>query len=214
MTVRIRKKKPHRGYLQKDMQKACVTVWERWQYRFDFENGVYLMGGKKLRLTPAEELHLYERLVLRKRPKETTCRYALQRLRERYGADFLGEAIGHRPSGDTEGVAGKEGWEQILQDYMEKDGRMVYENWGYHFDFLLGSYTWNGGELRVTPKEAVYLYERTILRLGKKRGEKRYAEGSTLCYMRDKFGAGFLRELFPIKRRSVLRQYLGNGPRN
>jgi hypothetical protein len=184
MTVKIREKQPHKGFLRKNMQMACVTTWERWQYRFDFENGVYLMDGKKLRLTPAEELHLYERLVLRKRPKETTCRYALQRLRERYGPDFLGEAIGHGPSGGMEGAVRKEGWERILQEYMEKDGRMAYENRDYHFDFLRGSYTWIGEELRVTPKEAVYLYERAILRLGSKRGAKRYAEGNTLCFMR------------------------------
>jgi hypothetical protein len=61
------------------------------------------MDGKKLRIRPSEELYLYERLVLYKPPKETTCRYALQRLREKYGSAFLEEAIVHNPSGGVEG---------------------------------------------------------------------------------------------------------------
>jgi hypothetical protein len=158
------------------------------------------MDGKKLRIRPSEELYLYERLVLYKPPKETTCRYAIQRLRERHGADFLGEAFEHSPSGGAEGKIRREAYERILQEYMEKDGRMGYERWGYRFDFLNGSYTWYGEELRITPKEAVFLYERTVLCLRGRHGERRYTEGSTLCYMRWKFGRRFLHEIFPNKK--------------
>jgi hypothetical protein len=123
------------------------------------------MDGQKLCIRPAEERYLYERLVLHKPPKETTCRYALQHLRERYGADFLAEAFECRLSsarGNT--------YEQLLQEYMEKDGRVGYEAWSYRFDFLNGSYTWNGEELNVSSREAVFLYERTVLCLQGIRG--------------------------------------------
>jgi hypothetical protein len=155
------------------------------------------MGGKKLRVRPSEELYLYERLVLYKPPKETTCRYAIQRLREQYGADFLVEAFEHSPSGGAEGKIRREGFERILQEYLEKDGRMGYEKWGYRFDFLNGSYTWDGEELCITPKEAVFLYERLILRLRGRHGLRRYTEGSTLHDMRRRLGRRFLYEVFP-----------------
>jgi hypothetical protein len=158
------------------------------------------MDGEKLRVRPAEELYLYERLVLRKRPKETTCRYAIQRLRERYGEHFLGEVIGHSPSSGLEGLIRREAFERILHEYMGKHGRMEYEKWGYYFDFVNGRYTWNGEELRITPKEAVFLYERVILGLRGKHGRQRYAVGSTLYDMREKFGRGFLHEVFPNER--------------
>jgi hypothetical protein len=155
------------------------------------------MGGKKLHIRPSEELYLYERLVLYRLPKETTCRYAIQRLRERYGADFLAGVVGHSPSGGVEGSLRREAFERILQEYLEKDGRTGYEEWGYCFDFLNGSYTWSGEELRVTPKEAVYLYERLILCLRGRRGLRRYTAGGTLYDMRRKFGRRFLHEIFP-----------------
>jgi hypothetical protein len=140
-------------------------------------------------------LYLYERLVLHKPPKETTCRYSIQRLRERHGAGFLEEIFGHGHAGGSEGKARREAFEQVLQEYMEKDGRTAYEEWGYRFDFLNGSYTWDGEDLRITPKEAVFLYERAVLRLQGKRGVRRYAAASTLCDMRKRFARAFLREL-------------------
>jgi hypothetical protein len=196
----MRRSKPHKKMLQNYMRKTGVTVWEQWRYCFDFENSAYAMDEKKLRVRLAEELYLYERLVLRKRPKETTCRYAIQRLRERYGTHFLGEVIGHSPSSGLEGLIRREAFERILHEYMEKDGRMGYEKWGYYFDFLNGRYTWDGEELRITPKEAVFLYERVILGLRGKHGRQRYAAGSTLYDMRKKFGRGFLHEVFPNER--------------
>jgi hypothetical protein len=189
--------KPHKALLQKYMRITDVTVWEQWQYCFDFGKGIYVMDGKNLRIRPAEELYLYERLVLYKRPKETTCRYAIQRLRERYGADFLAEVFEHSPSGGMEGKMRRGAFERILQEYLEKDGRMGYERWGYHFDFLNGSYTWSGKELRVTPREAVFLYERLILCLRGRHGLRRYTESNILCIIRKKFGRRFLHEIFP-----------------
>jgi hypothetical protein len=188
--------KPHRALLQKYTQITGITVWEQWRYRFDFESRLYAMGGKKLHIRPSEELYLYERLVLYKPPGETTCRYAIQRLRERHGADFLAEVFEHAPSGGVEGKIRREAFERVLQEYLEKDGRMGYEKWGYCFDFLNGTYIWDGGELRITPKEAVFLYERLILCLQGKRGSRRYTEGSTLYAMRKKFGRRFLHEIF------------------
>jgi hypothetical protein len=158
------------------------------------------VDGKKLRIRPAEELYLYERLVLRKRPKEATCRYAIQRLRERHGADFLAEAVCHSPSGGIEGSVRREGFERALRKYMEKDGRTAYEEQGYRFDFLNGRYTWNGDELRITPKEAVFLYERAVLRLRNSREQRRCTEANTLYHMRKKFGSVFLNEIFPVRR--------------
>jgi hypothetical protein len=154
------------------------------------------MGGEKLCIRPSEELYLYERLILYKRPKETTCKYAIQRLRERYGADFLAEVIDHSPSGGMEGKTRREVYERILQEYMERDGRMAYMKWGYHFDFLNGTYTWDGEELCVTPKQAVFLYEHLVLCLHGKRRVQRYAIGSALYDMRKKFGRTFLHEIF------------------
>jgi hypothetical protein len=179
------------------MRITGVTVWEQWRYSFDFGKGVYVMDGRNLRIRSAEELYLYERLVLYKRPKETVCRYAIQRLRERHGADFLAEAFEHSPSGGAEGKIRREAFERILQEYMEKDGRTGYERWGYRFDFLNGSYAWYGEELSVAPKEAVFLYERLILCLQGRHGLRRYTEGSTLHAMRKKFGRRFLHEVFP-----------------
>jgi hypothetical protein len=158
------------------------------------------MDGKELSIRPAEELYLYERLVLYKPPKETMCRYAIQRLRERYGTDFLAEAVQHGPSGGTEGHIRKEVFERALQKYMEEDGRTAYEEYGYHFDFLNGRYRWYREELRVAPKEAVFLYERTVLRSRLGRKGCRYTEANTLHGMRKKFGRGFLREIFPGQR--------------
>jgi hypothetical protein len=194
------RKKPHKAFLRKHLLEQGITTWEEWRYCFDFRNGVYSMDGKKLRMSPSEELYLYERLVLYKLPKETTCRYALQKLRERYGADFLAEVIGGSPSGGMEGTIRREALERILQKYLEEDGRMEYEKWGYHFDFLNGSYTWDGEELRITPKEAVFLYERLVLRLQSKHGLRRYVAGNTLYDMRKRLGRGFLHEIFPNER--------------
>jgi hypothetical protein len=174
-----------------------IAVWEYGRYRFEFDNGGYMMDGKRLRITPAEERYLYERLVLYKPPKETAYRYAIQRLRERHGADFLAEVFTHGPSGGAEGTVRREAFERILQEYLEKDGRTAYIKWGYRFDFLNGSYAWDGGELHVTPKEAVFLYERTVLGLRGRRGKHRHTAGSTLYDMRRKFGRRFLHEVFP-----------------
>jgi hypothetical protein len=115
-----------------------------------------------------------------------------------------------------EGKMRREAFERILQEYMEKDGRMAYMKWGYHFDFLNGSYIWDGEELHVTPKEAVFLYERTVLCLQGRRGVRRYTAGSTLHDMREKFGRAFLYELFPNERTAndvaaTLRQFSGSG---
>jgi hypothetical protein len=179
------------------MRITGITIWKERQYRFDFAGSVYVMNGKKLRIRPSEELYLYERLVLYRPPKETTCRYAIQRLREKYGPDFLAEVLECRSSGSTEGKLRRESFERILQEYLEKDGRTGYEKWGYNFDFLNGLYTWNGEDLRVTPKEAVFLYERAVLCLQGRRGRRRYTPGSTLYDMRSKFGRRFLHEIFP-----------------
>jgi hypothetical protein len=147
------------------------------------------MDGRSIFIRPAEELYLYERLVLRKPPKETTYRYALQRFRERYGADFLAEVFERRPSVSV--------FEHYLQEYLEKDGRTEYAQWGYHFDFLNGSYTWNGEALRISSREAVFLYERAVLRLQGRHGVHRHTAGNVLCIMRKKFGRRFLYEMFP-----------------
>jgi hypothetical protein len=155
------------------------------------------MDGKALRIRPSEALYLYERLVLYRRPKETACRYAIQRLREKYGTGFLTEVIAHSPSGGTEGEARRDFFERVLQECLEKDGRMTYEEWGYRFDFLNGSYAWDGKELRVTPREAVFLYERTVLCLQNRRGLRRYTEGNILHCIRKRFGRRFLHEIFP-----------------
>jgi hypothetical protein len=80
---------------------------------------------------------------------------------------------------------------------MEKDGRTEYEECGYCFDFLNGSYTWNGEALRVSLREAVFLYERTVLRLQGRHGVHRHTAGNVLCIMRKKFGRRFLYEMFP-----------------
>jgi hypothetical protein len=74
---------------------------------------------------------------------------------------------------------------------------MVYEKWGYRFDFLNGLYTWNSEELHVTPREAIFLYERTVLCLQNRREIHRYTKGNILCAMRKKFGRRFLHEIFP-----------------
>lgn len=158
-----------------------------------------MVDGRNVRMRPSEALYLYERLVLHRRPMETMYRYAIQRLREQYGADFLAEIFEHSPSGGLQGRIRREAFERILQEYLEKDGRMVYEEWAYHFDFLNRSYIWDGEELRITPKEAVFLYECTILHLQGKRKVHRYTAGSTLYDMRKKFGSEFLGELFPNK---------------
>jgi hypothetical protein len=95
---------------------------------------------------------------------------------------------------------------------MEKDGRMGYEKWGYYFDFLNGRYTWDGEEPCITPKEAVFLYERVILGLRGKHGRRRYAAGNTLCDMRKEFGRGFCTRCFQTReRRMTLRQPSGRG---
>jgi hypothetical protein len=193
----MRKNKPHKALLKKCMQVTGTKTWKRWQYRFNFERGAYTMDGKKLCIRPSEELYLYERLILHKLPKETTCRYAIQRLRERHGPDFLAEVFKHSPSGGVEGKMRRELFEQVLQEYLEKDGRTVYKKWGYCFDYLNGSYTRDGEELHVTPREAVFLYERTVLNLQRKRGIRRYTAGNVLCVMRKKFGRRFLHEIFP-----------------
>ncbi|MDR1073825.1 MAG: hypothetical protein LBL45_09160 [Treponema sp.] len=105
----MRRSKPHKVLLKNYMRMTGVAIWERWRYRFDFESGAYVMDGRKLRVRPSEELYLYERLVLCKPPKETTCRYAVQRLRERHGADFLAEVFEHSPSGGAEGKTRRDG---------------------------------------------------------------------------------------------------------
>jgi hypothetical protein len=102
----------------------------------------------------------------------------------------------------------------MVQEYMEKDGRTAYQKWGYRFDFLNGLYTWDGEELRVTPKEAVFLYERLVLGLQGRRGRHRFTAGSTLYDMRRKFGRRFLHEAFPNEARvkavaAILRQREG-----
>jgi hypothetical protein len=148
------------------------------------------MDGRNILIKPAEELYLYERLILLKRPKETTCRYAIQRLREQYGADFLAEIFENRPSGSGDNI-----FQQALLGYMAKNGITAYKKWGYCFDFLNGSYRWHREELRVSPKEEVFLYERTVLRLRGKRSVHRYATGNVLSVMRKKFGQRFLREV-------------------
>jgi hypothetical protein len=97
----------------------------------------------------------------------------------------------------VEGKAKRSFFERVLREYLEKDGRMAYEKWGYYFDFLNGSYIWNGEELRVTPREAVFIYERAVLRLQDRRGIHRCTEGNILYLMRKKFGRRFLHEIFP-----------------
>jgi hypothetical protein len=89
----MRGNKPYKVLLQNYMRITGITIWEQWRYRFDFERGIYAMYGEALYIRPAEELYLYERLVLYKPPKETVYRYAIQRLRERHGADFLAEVL-------------------------------------------------------------------------------------------------------------------------
>jgi hypothetical protein len=193
---RVRRKKQHGALLQKYIRMTGITVWKQQRYCFDFGNKAYVAGGEKMRVTPAEELYLYERLVLRKRPKDTTCRYAVQRLRERYGPGFLAGYIQRSWSNGAEADKRREAFGKALREYIEKDGRAGYKERGYDFDFLNGCYMWDGEELRVTPKEAVFLYERLVLRLRGRRGAYRRTEGGTLCNVRKKFGEKFLRDAF------------------
>jgi hypothetical protein len=155
-------------------------MWKQWRYHFTFAVRTYAIDGRKMLLRASEMVYLHECLVLYRRPKETTDKYAIQNLRERYGADFLEEVIAHSPSGGVEGKTRKEVYERALQEYLEKDGRTAYEKWGYFFDFLNDAYTWHGEELRVTPREAVFLYERTVLYVQNERRIHRCTEGSRL----------------------------------
>jgi hypothetical protein len=196
----MRKRKEHKGTLHAYMRATGVTKWRRWGYRFNFGNGVYTRDGKPLYIRPAEELYLYERLTMNKTPKETTCRYAIQRLRERYGAEFLAEIFYRCPSRGV-GIKARNGYfERVLQEYME------YEERGYRFNFLHGTYTWNGDELSVMPKEAVLLYERTVLGLRGNQGVCRHGGAETLYRMRKKFGDTFLRERLPGRKGKPSRQ--------
>jgi hypothetical protein len=198
----------HAALLRKYVRVMGIGTWEEGQYAFNFAAGSYRAGGKKLHVTPAEALYLYERLLLEKTPKETTCRYAIQRLRERYGAEFLDEYI---DSKKPETVIRNEAYKQILQDLMAEDGRMAFIERGYKFDFLNSVYTWDGEKLHVTPKEAVYLYERCILGLwGRKKPDvRRYADGGVLHKMRKKLQRWwFLVDV--LDRRSIV-GYTGKG---
>jgi hypothetical protein len=159
------------------------------------------MDGQALRIRPSEKLYLYERLVLCRQSKEVTCRRAITRLRENCGEDFLAEVVEHCPARGTEGALRREGYMRVLQNYMEKDGRMAHEQGGYSFDFLNGVYTWNGEVLHITPVEAVFLYERAVLRLQEKKGSYRHTYPSVLQQMRKRFGGRFLAELFPLRKR-------------
>jgi hypothetical protein len=194
-----RKRIDHTALLRRCIQTAGVKTFKRRRYRFDFNNGVYTMDGEKLRIRPAEALYLYERLVLKKHPGGTTCRYAVQRLRERFGPEFLVEYI---DSKRPERKIRDSSFTRTLRTLMEKDGRTAYSEWGYEFDFLNGVYRWEGTELRVTPVEAVFLYERTVLGLrGRNKGAAGRAAGSGVLYtMRKKFRREFLGELFPLPR--------------
>jgi hypothetical protein len=182
------------------MRITGVTEWKRWRYNFDFKNKVYTMDDKELHITPAEECYLYERLVLYRQPQFTTCRYAIQQLRKRYGSDFLAECIKNSQTYGEEGRIRREAFERILWEYIKKDGRAGYQERGYEFDFLNGRYTWYGEVLRITPREAVFLYERLVLRLRNKRKAHRYAEGYILAAMRNKFGLSFLQDVLKKRR--------------
>lgn len=71
-------------------------------------------------------------------------------------------------------------------------GISTWEYPGYRFDFSVSEYFWNGKKITLTDTEALYLFERLVL---KKVQSECYAP-QTMYQLQRKFGRVFLAELF------------------
>jgi hypothetical protein len=75
------------------LKASACPVWEQAEYRFTFghlwKDCLFLWKGKRIYVTSCEALHLYQRLVLGKRPSACTSRLALYGMRKRFGTAFL-----------------------------------------------------------------------------------------------------------------------------
>jgi hypothetical protein len=86
-------------------------------------------------------------------------------------------------------------FQQKLAKAMQEDGRTSWEQGDYSFRFSYakegGVYKWKGERLRISPREAYYLYQRLVLGLSAGR-----AHCATALYvMRSRYGLEFLRDV-------------------
>jgi len=77
--------------------------WEQGDYKFNFKDFTFYWKKRPLILEYSQALHLYQRLVLGKRPCCTSNRQALYTMRFKFGDAFLQEVIcknkSHKGSG-------------------------------------------------------------------------------------------------------------------
>jgi hypothetical protein len=75
---------------------AC-PVWEQGDYHFEFahtyQGCVFLWKAQPLYVTSCEALHLYQRLVLGRKPSACTSPLMLYGMRKKFGSAFLQEYL-------------------------------------------------------------------------------------------------------------------------
>jgi hypothetical protein len=79
------------------LKPLSCPVWEREGYCFNFAHTWGDCGfrweGKRIYITSCEALHLYQRLVLGRKPPACTSPHALYGMRKRFGSTFLQEYL-------------------------------------------------------------------------------------------------------------------------
>jgi hypothetical protein len=89
----------------------------------------------------------------------------------------------------------KEKFRQELEKAMRENGRTSWEQGDYTFRFSYeeegGVYTWKGEKLHITYREALYLYQRLVMGLRR----KRTYSPTALQTLRNRYGLRFLVEV-------------------
>jgi hypothetical protein len=93
------------------------------------------------------------------------------------------------------GPAGGGRYRALLESAVASSGIDRWEGDGYRFSFRNGEYCWNGRKLKITPREAFYLYERLVQKIP----PSSTVSVQALYSLRKKYGSGFLREMFPYR---------------
>jgi hypothetical protein len=103
-----------------------VGKWEAHDYRFLFSDQMYYWKEREIKITPAEALHLYERLILLVPLSSAVSTGAMHQMRKRHGNSFLGEVWPYRPSHNPGGRPSDFVYE-VDGKYIREDGRQRFQ---------------------------------------------------------------------------------------
>ena len=121
----------YRLEFEKAIQKTGRSSWQEYGYAFNFgsgmEEGTYTWNGRKLHITPGEALHLYQRLIGGRVDTATTSPGALSRMRKRFGAAFLEEALPNQRPGSPKPRGRKSDFRMEVEGVFTKKERARFE---------------------------------------------------------------------------------------